>query len=129
MPAGLLWFLAASFSNGVVIELGRKIRAPEQEEAGVETYSFLWGRPVAIASWLSAMAATLMFASAAARRIGFLVPFDTVMGGLWLCAAALGFTFLRTMRGELAKGIEAWSGVWSLALYLTLGVIPLCLRK
>ena len=37
MPEGLFWFLAASFCNGVVIEIGRKIRAPEQEEKGVET--------------------------------------------------------------------------------------------
>jgi 4-hydroxybenzoate polyprenyltransferase len=36
MPAGLFWFLAASFCNGVVIEIGRKIRAPAQEEEGVD---------------------------------------------------------------------------------------------
>ena len=129
MPAGLLWFLGASFFNGVVIELGRKIRAPEQEEAGVETYSFLWGRPVAVASWLAAMAATLAFASVAALRIGFATPVAMVMGTLWVGAAALGLAFVWTQRGKLAKGIEAWSGVWSLALYLTLGVVPLLLRK
>jgi 4-hydroxybenzoate polyprenyltransferase len=129
MPAGLLWFLAASFSNGIVIELGRKIRAPEQEEAGVETYSFLWGRPAAVGSWLTAMAATLMFALVAARRIAFVGPIGITMGVLWLGAAALGFTFLRTVNGKLAKSIEALSGVWSLALYLTLGVIPLCMRR
>jgi 4-hydroxybenzoate polyprenyltransferase len=129
MPGGLFWFLGASFSNGVVIELGRKIRAPEQEEAGVETYSFLWGRPVAVASWLGAMAATFVCATAAAGRIGFAGPVMVIMGLLWLCAAGVGFVFLRTLRGKLAKGIEAWSGVWSLALYLSLGVAPLCLRK
>jgi 4-hydroxybenzoate polyprenyltransferase len=129
MPAGLLWFLGASFFNGVVIELGRKIRSPEQEEAGVETYSYLWGRPVAVGSWLAAMGATLGFASVAALRIGFATPVAVVMGGLWLGGAGLGFAFLRTERGKLAKGIETWSGVWSLALYLTLGVVPLCLKK
>jgi 4-hydroxybenzoate polyprenyltransferase len=129
MPAGLLWFLAASFSNGIVIELGRKIRAPEQEEDGVETYSFLWGRPAAVGSWLTAMAATLLFALVAAWRIAFAGPIGITMGVLWLGAAALGFTFLRTVNGRLAKSIEAWSGVWSLALYLTLGVIPLCVRR
>jgi 4-hydroxybenzoate polyprenyltransferase len=129
MPDGLLWFLAASFSNGVVIELGRKIRTPEQEEPGVETYSFLWGRPVAVMSWLAAMAATLAFAIVAARRIAFVTPVAMTMGVLWLGAAALGCSFLWTVRGKLAKGIEVWSGVWSLALYLTLGVIPLCLKR
>jgi 4-hydroxybenzoate polyprenyltransferase len=127
MPAGLFWFLAASFFNGVVIELGRKIRAPEQEEPGVETYSFLWGRPVAVISWLAAMAATLVCALEAARRIGFR-PMATVMGTLWLAGAALGFAFLWTVRARLAKAIEVWSGVWTLALYLTLGIIPLWLK-
>ena len=36
---GLLWFLIASFFNGMVVEVGRKIRSPADEEAGVQTYS------------------------------------------------------------------------------------------
>lgn len=125
MPKGLFWFLAASFCNGVVIELGRKIRSPEQEEAGVETYSFLWGRPVAVASWLAAMAATLACALMAAGRIGFTAEVAWVLGVLWAGAAVLGWIFLKTLKGKLAKGIEAMAGVWTLALYLTLGVVPL----
>ena len=128
MPAGLFWFLAASFCNGVVIELGRKIRAPEQEEAGVETYTFLWGRPVAVGSWLLAMAATFACGLVAAQRIAFLPQFALALGTLWLVALGLGLAFLRNVRGKLAKRIELYSGVWTLALYLTLGVVPLCLR-
>ena len=125
MPTGLFWFLAASFCNGVVIELGRKIRAPEQEEAGVETYSFLWGRPVAVVSWLAAMAATLACALKAAGRIAFTGEVAWVLGVLWVGAAVLGWIFLKTLNGKLAKGIEAMAGVWTLALYLSLGVVPL----
>ncbi len=128
MPAGLFWFLAASFCNGVVIELGRKIRAPEQEERGVETYSFLWGRPVAVTAWLAAMAATLGCALMAAGRIGFVAEVAWVLGGLWVGAAVLGGIFLKTLKGKLAKGIEAVAGIWTLALYLTLGVVPLVAR-
>ncbi len=43
VPDGLYWFLIVSFCNGIVIEIGRKIRAPQDEEEGVETYSVLWG--------------------------------------------------------------------------------------
>ena len=39
LPNGLVWLLVASFFSGLVIEIGRKIRAPEDEEPGVETYS------------------------------------------------------------------------------------------
>ncbi len=128
MPDGLFWFLAASFCNGIVIELGRKIRAPEQEEAGVETYSFLWGRPIAVAAWLAAMAATLGCGWMAAVRIHFAQPFLMILGSLCLAAAALGLMFVKTKLGSLAKTIEAASGVWTLALYLMLGVMPLLLK-
>lgn len=124
MPTGLFWFLAASFCNGLVIELGRKIRAPEQEENGVETYTVLWGRPAAVAAWLAAMAATLGCALVAADRIEFLMPVALGLSTLWLGGIALGLTFLRTLKGKQAKGIEAYSGVWTLALYLLLGVVP-----
>ena len=63
MHAGLGWFLAASFFNGIVIEVGRKVRAPQDEEPGVLTYSVAWGRPRALAVWLGAMAVTAACAS------------------------------------------------------------------
>ena len=128
MPEGLFWFLAASFCNGVVIELGRKIRAPEQEETGVETYTFLWGRPVAVSAWLTAQLATLACALVAARRIGFAVPVGCALGLLWAGALGLGGSFVRHAQEKRAKGIEAYSGVWTLALYLMLGVVPLVVR-
>ena len=129
MPTGLFWFLAASFCNGVVIELGRKIRAPEQEETGVETYSVLWGRPIAVGSWLAALVATLACAFVAARRIGFAPALGAVLGGLLLAGTLVGIHFLRTPRASAARRIEAFSGVWTLALYLTLGIVPLLLGK
>jgi 4-hydroxybenzoate polyprenyltransferase len=129
MPTGLFWFLAASFCNGIVIELGRKIRAPEQEERGVETYTFLWGRAIATRAWLAAMGATLACALVAAARIEFVGPVATVLGVLWLGACALAARFVRTSRGKLAKAIEGYSGGWTLALYLMLGVVPLLAER
>lgn len=128
MPVGLFWFLAASFCNGVVIELGRKIRAPEREETGVETYSFLWGRPVAVGAWLAAQGATLACALVAATRIGFAWPIGIALGLMWAVAGALGLAFIKTNQGKLAKRIELFSGIWTLGLYLMLGVVPLLLR-
>ena len=40
---GLWLFLAAGFANGLVIELGRKIRAASEELPGVESYSKMLG--------------------------------------------------------------------------------------
>lgn len=129
MPAGLFWFLAASFCNGLVIELGRKIRAPGEEEAGVETYSALWGRPRAITAWLAALGATLGCALAAAQRIAFLPVPAAVLAGLFAGAVVLGIRFVMTPRPGRARGLEAWSGVWTLALYLALGVVPLLVKS
>src|SRR5262249_27120361 len=42
-PRGLIWFVVVSYFNGMVIEIGRKIRGPQDEEVGVNTYSALWG--------------------------------------------------------------------------------------
>lgn len=128
MPSGLFWFLAASFCNGIVIEIGRKIRAPEREEVGVETYTFLWGPRRAVSAWLAAQAATLGCALMAAQKIAFARPVAVVLVLLWLGAAALGLRFVSRLKAPLGKGIEAYSGVWTLALYLMLGVVPLLLK-
>lgn len=125
-PAGLGWFLAASFFNGIVIEIGRKLRQPADEEEGVETYSRLWGKTVASKVWLGCLAATLVCAVGAARGIGFEVPVALVLAPLVLIALALRPAYVKgTLQG---KKLEAMSAVWTLALYLMLGLVPLVKR-
>lgn len=117
-PSGLVWFLAASFTNGLVIELGRKIRSPEDEEEGVPTYSKLWGPSRATAVWMGCLAATTLFAALAAREVGQLPP---VLG-------VLGFLFvLFVLIQKPGKRIENLSAFWTLVLYLSLALIPLIL--
>ncbi|HEY9785837.1 MAG TPA: hypothetical protein V6D17_10580, partial [Candidatus Obscuribacterales bacterium] len=53
-PAALLLFLGVSFLNGVVIEIGRKIKSPQEERPGVETYTKAWGIRGALSAWLAA---------------------------------------------------------------------------
>jgi 4-hydroxybenzoate polyprenyltransferase len=127
-PAGLLWLLAASFCNGIVLEIGRKIRAPEDEEPGVETYSVLWGRWRAIAAWLGVLAVTALCALLAATRIGFALPAAPAMGLLLVVAALMGRRFLLRPGGGRAHAIELTSGVWTLLMYLFLGPLPLLVR-
>jgi 4-hydroxybenzoate polyprenyltransferase len=125
-PSGLGWFITASFFNGIVIEIGRKLRQPADEEEGVETYSALWGRPGGAAVWLAAMAATLVCAGMAAARIGFVLPLLTALGGVFALALVILPPYLR---GSLpGKRIELLSGLWTLTLYLMLGIVPLWLR-
>ena len=128
-----LWTIAGAAYMALLgplgfVELGRKIRAPAQEEPGVETYTALWGRPVAVASWLAALAATLTCAMFAAQRIAFAPVIAWVMGGLLIGAGVVGIRFLNTATRGRAKAIEVYSGGWTLTLYLTLGVVPLVVQ-
>jgi len=124
IPAGshpgppLVAFLAASFANGLVIEVGRKCRQPADEEEGVPTYSRLWGRYRSVTIWLGCQLATWAFAILAALAAGT----------AWLVAAVLGAAFVyslaqrqRFINGHHGKCIETASGIWTLALYLALG--------
>ena len=127
-PSGLIWFLVASFFNGVVIEIGRKIRAPTDEETGVQTYSMLWGRPVAVGIWLSVIAVTAMCAVLAARRIDFGLLVGVTTGTVLAVAVIAAAGFLREPKPGSGKRFEMLAGVWTLALYLSLGLVPLALR-
>ncbi len=126
-PLGLGILLFVSFCNGFILEVGRKIRAPEDEEFGVETYSVLWGRQRAVLVWLVALGITATGAAFAALVIK--TPWDIAAYAVIVATAILlGLRFLRyPMRGG-GKPLELVSGLWTFVLYLSLGAIPLALQ-
>jgi 4-hydroxybenzoate polyprenyltransferase len=128
MATGLRWFLVASFFNGLVVEVGRKIRAPEMEEAGVETYSILWGRGRAVVVWLAVMAVALASAVLAAREVGSSGAVGIALGTIWLGATVAGSAFVARPIPRRAKWIEPLAGVWTLAMYVSVGIVPVLLR-
>jgi 4-hydroxybenzoate polyprenyltransferase len=123
-PPGLLWFVVVSYFNGLVIEIGRKIRGPQDEEIGVNTYSHIWGARNAVIVWLAAMTMTALFASVAAYQIDFLVPAAAILVVLLTGAFLTCATFLRDPSLKRSKRIEGYAGIWTLSMYLTLGAIP-----
>jgi hypothetical protein len=125
---GLAWLLIISFFNGAVLEIGRKIRGPADEEKGVETYSAVWGRMNAVNAWLAAMLLTAMGATIAARSIHFATAVAGLMALLLTGAAVTGSRFLRLPIAARARLLEGVSGLWTLLLYLSLGIIPLVIR-
>ena len=122
-PSGLGWFLAASFFNGIVIEIGRKLRQPGDEEDGVETYSRLCGKSGGAAVWLLALLATGGCAAMAARVIGFEWPVVISLALVMALAVTVISLFLRSSLP--GKKIEVVAALWTLALYLMLGLVPL----
>lgn len=128
-PHGLLWFLLVSFFNGMVVEIGRKIRSPQDEEQGVETYSFLWGRRKAVMAWLAMLAGTGAFAYVATLGIGFARPILVLLIFLFCTAAGVGVYFLQDEVPRRGKWIEVMAGAWSLLMYLSLGFAPMMFRQ
>ena len=125
IASGLRWFLVASFFNGLVVEIGRKIRAPEMEEAGVETYTVLWGRTRAASVWVAVMAVALASAVLAAHAVGSAHLVVGVLGAIWVVSLIAASAFAARPTRARARLIEPLAGVWTLAMYLTVGVLPL----
>ena len=128
MAAGLRWFLVASFFNGMVVELGRKIRAPEMEEPGVETYTVLWGRAHAVSAWVGVMAVALASAVLASRAAGGTWLVTTLLGAIWLMALVAGRVFVARPTRARGKWIEPLAGAWTLAMYGAVGILPVFLH-
>jgi 4-hydroxybenzoate polyprenyltransferase len=124
-PKGLFLFLWVSFFNGMVIEIGRKIRAPGDEEVGVDTYSRVWGMRGAVVAWLAAIALTAGFAVMAAWKIRFVLVAASILGILEVVAMIVAIRYLKEPTTARAEAIERMSGVWTLMMYLSLGLIPL----
>lgn len=124
-PAGLFWFIAMSFFNGVTLELGRKIRAPGDEEVGVRTYSHLWGCRKATLAWLAALLITAGCAVTASDRIGCLRAESASLGALTVVALLIAWQFITKPITARSRLLNHFSSIWTLVLYLSLGLIPL----
>ncbi len=123
-PGGLLLFVLVSFLNGMVIETGRKIRAPEQEREGVDTYTRVWGLRRAVWIWASLMSATCVLAVVVLWQLALPWPALPLLGLLGFSVSRAG-RFADSPASKRAAGIENLSGYWTLLLYLSLGIVPL----
>ena len=121
VPLSLALLLSAGFCNGIVIEIGRKLRAPEDEELGVATYSATWGIRKSAIAWNVALFLAFASAITAALTIGSsTLAFMVLLPGL---AVAVGCSLLYQQRPtpRHVKLMEVVSGGWALLLYLTVG--------
>lgn len=124
-PAALGWFLAVSFCNGVVIEVGRKTWAPSQERAGVESYSGSWGIQPALRLWGGALVGALLCATLLALHLGIFWPLVGTLSVMALAALWQGYRFAQEPTVARAHRLETISGLWVAGLYLILGLVPM----
>lgn len=124
-PAGLFFFFAVSYMNGIVLEVGRKIRAPERESEGVLTYTAMLGIPGAIRLWLAVLVVTLLLSIAASVFAGYGNVVLMVLSIVFLICALPAILFLTSRNVKHSKMIEYVSAAWTISMYLTLGAGPM----
>ena len=127
-PIAFGWFLVATYTNGIVFEIGRKVRAAADEEVGVETYSALWGVKRASLVWLLAV----VIAGCAGILAGWTLGHEPrVAYGIaavvllnWLAAAWGVWRMTTRPTTRHSQWIERLSATWLLIFYLTMGLVP-----
>jgi len=125
-PQAALWlFLALSFVNGCVLEIGRKLYAPQNERPGVETYTALYGVKRASAMWIACL--TLSLALLAAVGFAVAAPKSIIAAGLiaYAAATALALHFRKSPDGRTQEMIDAAAGLWVFVCYMSAGFLPL----
>ena len=125
---GLLFFFVVSYMNGLIVEFGRKLKPPGQEEEGVVSYTGMWGIKGAIAVWSTTLLFTLCVAVAASYYAGYGNTSLIVLSSLALCCLIPGYLFMRNPTKKTAKAVEAVSGLWTVGMYLSLGGIPMLIK-
>lgn len=117
----LLFFLTGSFFNGMVIEFGRKIKAPECEREGLESYSRALGlKPAMLALTASMIAAQACLTLALPHSHSFAALIFSAID----CFALVVFhKFMTKPNQSNQKRLDAMSGLLVAASYLIVSLI------
>lgn len=121
----LTGFLLLSLVNGTTLEIARKSWSPEQEREGVETYSKLWGPKAAGVSVMVVVLVGLAVAAYVHVRSGAHVGFLIALLLTSAFAAYTAIDYAGAPTPKTAKRMETAAGIFVLANYLLLGVLPL----
>lgn len=124
-PDGLWLFLALSFLNGCVLELGRKLYAPANERPGVETYTALLGLRRATLMWLGCLTLALLLLAAVGLAVA--APLTISICGVLAYAAVtlVALRFLRRPDSRSQALVDTAAGLWVFVCYMAAGYLPL----
>jgi len=125
---GLIYFFCVSFLNGLFLEFGRKIRAPEGEEEGVISYTGLYGTKGGNIRWMMIGCATFI-AAVCAMYYAQLPTYAYILLSCSLIVTLIpGILFYQNPTVKRSKNIEYASALWTILLYLNLGGIPMIVQ-
>ncbi|MEM8795410.1 MAG: UbiA family prenyltransferase [Pseudomonadota bacterium] len=118
-------FLALSFMNGCVLEIGRKIFAPENEREGVDTYSKLWGINKAIIIWMGSILLSFLLLCTVGLAMGFVTPVAAAGGIMAFFCLRAASAMAEEPSAKHRDRLDLVSGLWVFVCYFAAGFIPL----
>ena len=121
---GLMAYMVSSFCDGTVVEVGRKLRAKEDEEYGVDTYTQIWGPCRAMAVWVLVITASLASTVFAGFQVRIGLHILVVLLPLYVIALVAARRFALEPTSKNAKFFEIFPGVWMFLMYFMLGILP-----
>jgi len=121
-PGGRGYLLAFGFCSGLVVEIGRKVWAPEDEIPGVQTYSRLWGYRAATLAWLGVALAAAVSVLLAAGPHGSAVPLLGLIAALGAAGLPGVRRFMTLAQHRDAERIGRMSGIFTLLTHVGLGL-------
>lgn len=125
---GLILFLLLSFVNGCVIEIGRKLWAPESEIKGVDSYSGLWGPKRAVMIWSAIVVVSfvlLIGVASLTHALWITAPLGAI-GALLCLHAARRYAQDPSVKAQAR--MDSLSGGWVFLCYALAGFAPLIMR-
>ncbi len=117
------WYFVYSWVGFFVTfnwEVSRKIRAPEDEREGVETYTRIFGTYGAASLVLAIRVVDTALVLLVGRHLGLPLWFDAALVGLFLLTLIGYFQFRFQTNRKTAKRMETWAGLYIIAFDLLL---------
>jgi len=121
---GLLVHMISSFCDGTVVEVGRKLRAPENEEYGVDTYTQIWGPKRAMFVWLLCVTISLISTILEGFQVRVGIEMTVVLSLMYCYALFAAIRFAKSPTSKNAKVFTVFPGVWMMLNYFILGILP-----
>lgn len=116
---GLYWFFALSFFNGLTLELGRKIKSEENEEANSYSKSLGFNKAMTLFRWVLLVTFILSIGSSMYINVSIAHYLIFIVG--FLICISFSFFFSRNRTIANSKKFEMLSGIWAILMYLNLG--------
>jgi len=121
---GILLYMISSLCDGTVVEVGRKLRAPENEEHGVDTYTHIWGPKHAMVVWMVCLTISGISTIVAGFQVRVGWHIFAVLSIIYVYAFYTAIRFAKNPTPQNAKIFKVLPGVWMILMHTMLGFLP-----